>query len=1203
MDRPTRTHAPLKSLELQGYKTFATKTTFEFGRTITAIVGPNGSGKSNIADAIRWVLGEQSYSLLRGKRTEDMIFAGSEARPRASMASVAITFDNSDGWLPTDFAEVSIGRRAYRDGQNEYILNGQRVRLREVAELLANVGLAERTYTIIGQGLVDAALSLKAEERRRLFEEAAGIALYRSRREEALKRLEATRRNLERVQDILAELRPRLRSLERQAQRARDYDQVKTDLEASLRQWYGYHWHRMSRIVSEAREEAGRLTARRDDVRSAQDSVESQLSATRQRIDRLRSELHERSRQVSSLYGERERLGTQLAVAQERLRWLNEEEKQHVVELASGEQAREALLQKLEDARKETEAAKQALTQADADRAAAQGAGEIVAQPGVPAIARLESVGRALEELAVRQASWRGVLAQAERRLQDARRRREEGDSGLRAAREAEGRAEAALAASRERLSGAERRRLASAAAEEQAERRLGQRDAERAEALERAQKLEGDVARLEARLEGLKRHEAEAEEIFAHLAKAAEEGRLASAVRRLGEALRVPPEYEKAIASALGEFGDGLALGTPDDVTAALALLDGDERHAAFVPLNALREPAPRVEADGADLMGNAAALVEVEAEVRPVVDLLLGRTLIVRDRAAARALLAHLPLDARVVTLAGEMFHPGGAVVVAGGVRRKGSRARSIGQVEGLAHQAQSSLATEKERFNQATREAEVARAAHIAGKRSLEEALEKERDERGLLKEAEVALEAARRTRAVLDAEIAGLAEEVTGAEEDLVRVEREGAPFSSERERLEAEVRVAGEFLKASESGDKAWWVAQADAKSEAARKAFERAQARESELAEQAIPLERQAAQRRTRLEANRGEQSRLRDEVVHASQAAQVIEQRLTELRSGNEPAEALLAESERQRTELEAAESRARSEMQEAERSHSQAQIELARRQEEMNSLRRRIEDDFGLVEFDFDESTTGQSPLPIEGLVERLPVVELLPLEVETQVERLRAQLRRMGAVNPEAQREYVEVKERVEFLTTQVDDLRKAEGQLEEVIAELDLLMEREFRKTFDAVAGAFRETFTLLFGGGSARLRLTDPDDMTTTGIDIEARLPGRREQGLAMLSGGERSLTACALVFALLRVSPTPFCVLDEVDAMLDEANVQRFRQMLQELSEQTQFLVITHNRETVQAAEVVYGVTMGRDSASSVISLRLDEAEARLRTR
>ncbi len=244
----------LKALELHGYKTFASRTMFLFAETVTAIVGPNGSGKSNIADSLRWVLGEQSYSLLRGKKTEDMIFSGSEFRTRAGMASATITFDNSDSWLPIDFSEVAVTRRAYRDGTNEYLINGQRVRLKDVSELLAQSGLAERTYTIIGQGLVDAALALKAEERRRLFEEAAGIGLHRSRREEALRRLETTSRNLERVEDILAELQPRLRSLERQARRAQEYEQVKIDLEVLLRDWYGYHWHRaqteLSRITN-----------------------------------------------------------------------------------------------------------------------------------------------------------------------------------------------------------------------------------------------------------------------------------------------------------------------------------------------------------------------------------------------------------------------------------------------------------------------------------------------------------------------------------------------------------------------------------------------------------------------------------------------------------------------------------------------------------------------------------------------------------------------------------------------------------------------------------------------------------------------------------------------------------------------------------------------------------------------------------------
>ncbi len=255
----------LKSLELHGYKTFAAKFNFEFAEGITAIVGPNGSGKSNIADALRWVLGEQSFSLLRAKKTEDMIFAGSENRPRAGMASATVTFDNENKWLPVDFSEVGLSRRAYRDGRNEYLLNGQHVRLKDINELLAQSGLSERTYTILGQGLVDASLALKADERRKLFEEAAGIGLYRSRREETLRRLETTRRNLDRVLDILAELEPRLKSLERQASRAQEYAQIQSDLRVLLLEWYGYHWHLAQQNLAQSMD-----TARKQEIRLAE---------------------------------------------------------------------------------------------------------------------------------------------------------------------------------------------------------------------------------------------------------------------------------------------------------------------------------------------------------------------------------------------------------------------------------------------------------------------------------------------------------------------------------------------------------------------------------------------------------------------------------------------------------------------------------------------------------------------------------------------------------------------------------------------------------------------------------------------------------------------------------------------------------------------------------------------------------------------
>src|SRR3990172_1117602 len=279
----------LKQLELHGYKTFATKTDFIFSDGISAIVGPNGSGKSNVVDSIRWVLGEQSFGLLRGKKTEDMIFAGSELRPRAGMAEANLVFDNSDGWLPIDFSEVSIARRAYRDGENEYLLNGQRVRLRDISELLARCGLAERTYTIIGQGLIDTALSLKADERRALFEEAAGIGVYRHKSEDALRKLEATQRNLERVLDILAEIKPRLRSLERQAQRARDFHLVKDDLHAMLKVWYGYHWHRAVEAVEQAKAEADLTQGELTDLQGKQEGYDQEVAGLRTRASALRA--------------------------------------------------------------------------------------------------------------------------------------------------------------------------------------------------------------------------------------------------------------------------------------------------------------------------------------------------------------------------------------------------------------------------------------------------------------------------------------------------------------------------------------------------------------------------------------------------------------------------------------------------------------------------------------------------------------------------------------------------------------------------------------------------------------------------------------------------------------------------------------------------------------------------------------------------
>jgi chromosome segregation protein len=377
----------LKSLELNGYKTFATKTSFEFGGDITVIVGPNGSGKSNIADALRWVLGEQSFRLLRGKRTDDMIFAGSQSRPRAGMASATVTFDNSDGWLPIDFSEVSITRKAYRDGNNEYQINGQRVRLRDVNELLASSGLAERTYTVIGQGLVDAALTLKAEERRRLFEEAAGIGLYRTRKEQALRRLDKTKRNLERIEDILSELSPRLRSLKRQASRAEQYDQVRADLEAVLREWYGYHWHKAQQELQTIHAQVAEQEKNLKTVRAKQTGTEKSLSEMRDKINVLRGQLNSWHRQLSQIHAKREETSRELAVSDERRRSLlarEERIKEEILRLEEEKSRQQARIDdftgRVEEARQnaamaedELEKARQALAARKHERESVEG--------------------------------------------------------------------------------------------------------------------------------------------------------------------------------------------------------------------------------------------------------------------------------------------------------------------------------------------------------------------------------------------------------------------------------------------------------------------------------------------------------------------------------------------------------------------------------------------------------------------------------------------------------------------------------------------------------------------------------------------------------------------------------------------------------------------------------------------------------------
>ena len=955
----------LKRLTLQGYKTFASKTEFVFEGGITAVIGPNGSGKSNIADAIRWVLGEQSYSMLRGKRTTDMIFAGSHNRPRAGMAQAIIALDNSNGWLPIEYGEIEIARRAYRSGENEYLLNGQKVRLRDVTELLSDSGLAERTYTIIGQGLIDQALSLRAEERRSLFEEAAGVSHYKNKRALTVQRLQETQRNLERVHDILSEIKPRLNSLRRQANRANNYEQVAADLRHYLRMWYGYRWKEARSQLRLSRSAAEEARLAWQEARRRQLDNDSRIEEERGRLSALQRSIADKNRQRNKVRERLERERRQVAILGERRHLLGQQLAEYEADVPELRSRQRASRHELDQALAELESAQLELDQKFA----------------------------ASQEF---ENSFQSQQAQIDKRQ------------------------EALDTAENRRESGRQR------------------------------------IARLKAQLH--------------HLGLM-----LADKRRSLEEANAEKSERES----------------------------QGHE-----------------------SVLRNALAELELLHERRDQIRTERGRIV--------SKIIGALP-GGRNETLQTEL----------GDLHKLDAEERLLDQKETDAHRLLSTIQGTFERSKE-RHERQVAR------QRALEDELEslarQMAETEGEIKD--------------LESELDGLDRTVEAAKEALYALPL--AEAGANRQTLQQQIEAARTIV--------------------AGRQAV--VDSRRATLNQ----VEDQLRRREERL-SQIGSQLEGLDETGHESLSAE-LEAELSLLDEALKPQLKDLEVINDQIAEMEQALSDSHRVVHEFESAYAEVRIALSQRESELEGLRERIQSDIGLVALSYDDDQTSQTPLPLADVVEQLPEVAQLPEDIEETILRYRGRLSRMGSVNQEAPAEYEETRERYEFLQQQVEDLSSAEIQLREVMEELDDLTSRAFVETVSKVNEVFGEVFERLFGGGSAQLVLTEPDDPTVSGVDIVARLPRRREQGLALLSGGERSLTATALIFSLLKVSPTPFCVLDEVDAMLDDSNVGRFRELLGELSDKTQFIVITHNQGTVEAAETVYGISVGADSASQVISVR-----------
>ncbi|MGC8879097.1 MAG: chromosome segregation protein SMC [Anaerolineae bacterium] len=1196
----------LKTLELQGYKSFATKTVFHFDSGITAIVGPNGSGKSNVADAIRWVLGEQSYTALRVRKTEDLIFSGSDSRPRLGLATVTLVLDNSDGWLPVDFLEVTITRRASRDGQNEYLLNGNRVRLRDIAELLAAGGLGQRTYLHIGQGLVDATLSLRPEERRALVEDAAGIGLHHARRAEALSRLDATHANLVRLRDIVSELEPRLKHLERQAERARAHQVISTNLRELLRTWYGYQWHQVQQKLHQARqsEERNRLA-----VETQAHKLEEIVSETSRLISQqstVRMQIGEWHRQSSTLHGEAETLQRELAVGEERVHLLSAQHDEMLSEIKALERSRREILDKIERL-------KVTLTQSEKELQAAQ---RRVSELD----ARLEEERNKRKELLERQTRWEQRVRQlADQILSRSTRLQHLQEQIAQLERESAQAVAAYDTHLRERrtieqeLHGKNRavqkleRGLESLHrhAEEQSQivQQMEQRLATTKEELDTCRRrLEALRARHDL-LTKMQRDLAGYYEGVRSVFSAANQGKLQGILGTVAQLLHVPVPLEVAIETALGSHLQDIVVETWANAEAAIEYLKATQGgRATFLPLDTVYPSRPiTLPGHDSNVLGVGSTLVTCEERLQPVLQLLLGRTIVVEDLATARRVLRSIQGNFQIVTRAGELVRSGGSVTggSVGRERGTGLLTRQREWVE-LPSAIQAQQAAEKRLLQRLEEYRADLAGAQTALQQMRQEGTELEaqlrvleRESATLVREMERVMQAAewqhnlaeraQAKRAELiqlvekvAAEIEQLKEEQLNAQSHFERLAEEAAILSHET--LLAEISQAQTSLTAAQGQ-----VERQRAVLEGNIAALNEVESRLNSRRARTEELAREIALLTAQLDGQRGRLAHLTEQI--------------NSLNNLIAPAEAELEELAKRQSALEEEERRQRERLRHGENEHTRSALELTRCQDELRSLQREIESELGLVDISLSEDINAQRPLPLHPLVSTLPVVEEIPEDLEVEIRGLRVQLSQLGTVNLNAPQEYEEVRTRYEFLKGQINDLEQAAANLRRVIAELDRLIERDFLATFHAVSREFKAYFRRLFNGGDADLVLTDPQNISQTGIDIIARPPGKRARTLAMLSGGERALTAVALIFALLKVRPTPFCTLDEVDAMLDEANVGRFRQVLEELSHQIQFIVITHNRHTVEAAKTIYGISMGKDTVSRVISLQLEEIE------
>ncbi len=1201
----------LKTLTLRGFKSFASATTLQLEPGITCIVGPNGSGKSNVVDALAWVMGEQGAKSLRGGKMEDVIFAGTSGRPPLGRAEVALTIDNADGALPIEYSEVTISRTMFRNGGSEYAINGQSCRLLDVQELLSDSGIGREMHVIVGQGQLDSILHATPEERRGFIEEAAGVLKHRKRKEKALRKLDSTEGNLTRLTDLLTELRRQLKPLGRQAEVARKAAVVQADVRDARARLLADDLVTARTSLEKELADESVLVERRTAVESGIErarQVESELEAAlREDLPALSaaqdtwfglSGLRERLKGTAGLAAERirnaseaaaepaERSGRdpeQLTAEAERVRAQEQEIGAEVERNRAALDEALAAKQRAEHAHTEEDRRVAGLLRAAADRR--EGLARLHGQVNAlksRASAAEEELGRLTAARA--EALARGERAQREFTSLETRvAGLDAGEEGLDAEHEGAASAladlEARLAKTREEAQAADRERGALAARKEALELGLNRKDGAGAllAATEPLSGLLGSVAAV----------------------------------------LDVRPGYETAVAAALGGAADAVAVEDVDAAVAAIGHLKVEDLGRAGLLLGGAagdEQPWPALPADLGDVV-YAADVADAPEALRPALRRLLFKTAVVADLEAARTLVARLP-DVTAVTREGDVL---GAHFAAGGsssqpslIEVQAAVDEATARLEEAVH-AGERLAFELTRLEeeraQAQQRVDVALAKLHESDATLAAVAEElgqlgslARSAKGEVERLEASTRAAEEAR---DKHLAGLAD----LEQRLAAAEEapEEEPDTAERERLAEEARAARQHemdarlaLRTAEERARAL-AGRADSLLRAAqgeRDARAKAAARRERLAREGRAAEavaRGVALVLDRLEASIGAAAEQRAAVEEARRGREeelmAVRTRLRDL--GKEYDELVNTV---HRDEMARAQQRMRIE-----------QLE-ERALQELGLDAEALVADYGPHNPVPPVQAAGETPDNTDNAADNATdnaddaaddaAAEPVPFVREEQQKRLRAAeraLSMLGKVNPLALEEFSALEERHRFLTEQLEDLKKTRRDLLDIVREVDERVEQVFTEAWNDVHEAFDHVFARLFPGGEGRLVLTDPSDMLNTGIEVEARPPGKKVKRLSLLSGGERSLVAVAFLVALFKARPSPFYILDEVEAALDDTNLGRLLEIYEELRENSQLLVITHQKRTMEVGDALYGVTMRGDGVSAVISQRLRE--------